>query len=150
MQETWRDVGSIPGSGRSPGDAMATHSSILAWRIPWTEEPGGQQSLASQSQTWLKQQQAHTTAQSWASLCPHCLQFIGVCVVSGWSGMWLGFWRSHSCSFTDKRSALLSESLAFPILLPVALSFMNITPESTPLILNSVSASASREVRLIH
>ena len=32
---------------------MATHSSILAWRIPWTEEPGGLQSLGSQSQTRL-------------------------------------------------------------------------------------------------
>ena len=31
----------------------ATHSSILAWRIPWTEERGGLQSLGSQSQTWL-------------------------------------------------------------------------------------------------
>ena len=30
-----RDVGSIPGSGRSPGGGHATHSSILAWRIPW-------------------------------------------------------------------------------------------------------------------
>ena len=27
---------------------MATHSGILAWRIPWTEEPGGLQSIASQ------------------------------------------------------------------------------------------------------
>ena len=34
---------------------MATHSSILAWRIPWTEEPGGLQSKGSQSQTRLKQ-----------------------------------------------------------------------------------------------
>ena len=82
------DAGSIPGSGRSPGEGngnplqyswasllarlvktppamqeawaqalgqedpleeeMATHSSILAWRIPWTEEPGGLQSLGSQ------------------------------------------------------------------------------------------------------
>ena len=32
---------------------MATHSSILAWEIPWTEEPGGLQSLGSQSWTWL-------------------------------------------------------------------------------------------------
>ena len=32
---------------------MATHSSILAWRIPWTEEPGGLQSMASQSLTRL-------------------------------------------------------------------------------------------------
>ena len=28
---------------------MATHSSILAWRIPWTEEPGGLQSMGSQT-----------------------------------------------------------------------------------------------------
>ena len=33
-------VGSIPGQGRSRGEGHATHSSILAWRIPWTEEPG--------------------------------------------------------------------------------------------------------------
>ena len=32
---------------------MATHSSILAWRIPWTEEPGGLQSMGLQSQTRL-------------------------------------------------------------------------------------------------
>ena len=31
--------------------AMATHSNILAWRIPWTEEPGGLQSMGMQSQT---------------------------------------------------------------------------------------------------
>ena len=35
-------------------EGMATHSSILAWRIPWTEEPGGLQSVGSQkSQTQL-------------------------------------------------------------------------------------------------
>ena len=39
-----RDIGSIPGSGISLEEGMATHSSILAWRIPWTEEPGGLQS----------------------------------------------------------------------------------------------------------
>ena len=32
---------------------MATHSSILAWKIPWTEEPGGLQFMGSQSQTQL-------------------------------------------------------------------------------------------------
>ena len=43
MQETWV---------RSPGQedplekGIATHSSILAWRIPWTEEPGGPQSVS--------------------------------------------------------------------------------------------------------
>ena len=34
-------MGSVPVLGRSPGGGMATHSSILAWRIPWAEEPGG-------------------------------------------------------------------------------------------------------------
>ena len=34
-----RDPGSIPGSGRSPGEGNGTHCSILAWRISWTEEP---------------------------------------------------------------------------------------------------------------
>ena len=33
-----RDVGSVPRSGRPPEEGMATHSSILAWRIPRTEE----------------------------------------------------------------------------------------------------------------
>ena len=42
------DVGSIPGSGRSPGAGLTTYSNILAWRIPWTEEPGGLQSMGSQ------------------------------------------------------------------------------------------------------
>ena len=36
-----RDQGSIPGSGTSPGEGNSYHASILAWRIPWTEEPGG-------------------------------------------------------------------------------------------------------------
>ena len=42
------DAGSIPGSGRSPGGGNAPHSNILAWKIPWTEEPGGLQSMGSQ------------------------------------------------------------------------------------------------------
>ena len=42
-----RDTGSIPGSGRSPEGGNATHCSILVWRIPWTEEPGGFQSIGS-------------------------------------------------------------------------------------------------------
>ena len=50
MQETqvlslgWEDT---------PEKGMVTHSSILAWKIPWTEEPGGLQSMGSQSQTRL-------------------------------------------------------------------------------------------------
>ena len=43
-----RDLSFISGSGRFPAGGMATHSSSLAWRIPWTEEPGGPQSTGSQ------------------------------------------------------------------------------------------------------
>ena len=42
------DTCSIPGLGRSPKKGMALHSGILAWRIPWTEEPGGLQSTGPQ------------------------------------------------------------------------------------------------------
>ena len=37
--EDVRDSGSISGLGKPPEEGMATHFSILAWRIPWTEEP---------------------------------------------------------------------------------------------------------------
>ena len=45
MQETW-----VPTLGQEDTleVGIATHSSILAWRIPWTEEPGGLQSVGSQ------------------------------------------------------------------------------------------------------
>ena len=45
MRETW-----VRSLGREDPleKEMATHSSILAWRIPWTEEPGGLQSMGSQ------------------------------------------------------------------------------------------------------
>ena len=42
------DAGSISGLGSSLKEGMATHSSILAWRIPWTEGPGRLQSIGSQ------------------------------------------------------------------------------------------------------
>ena len=42
------DLGSIPGSGISLEKEMAIHSSTLAWKIPWMEEPGGLQSIGLQ------------------------------------------------------------------------------------------------------
>ena len=54
---------------------MAAHSSILAWRIPWTEEPGGLQSMGSQGvrHHWAQTQQKQS-ASVWFSLC---LTFLG-------------------------------------------------------------------------
>ena len=42
-----REMSWIPGQVEPPEKAMTNHSSILAWRIPWTEEPGGLQSMGS-------------------------------------------------------------------------------------------------------
>ena len=42
------DMGLIPGSGRCPGEGNDNPSSILAWESPWTEEPGGLQSMGLQ------------------------------------------------------------------------------------------------------
>ena len=42
------DTGSIPGWGRPLEKDLITHFSTLAWRIPWTEEPGELQSIGSQ------------------------------------------------------------------------------------------------------
>ena len=43
-----RDMGSVPGSGRSPRGGHGDRSSIFAWRIPWIGEPGRLQSIRSQ------------------------------------------------------------------------------------------------------
>ena len=50
VQETW-----VPSLGREDPlkKEMATHSYILAWEIPWTEEPGGLQSMGSQK-SWTR------------------------------------------------------------------------------------------------
>ena len=63
------DLGSIPGSGRSLEKGLSTYSSILAWGIPWTEEPGGLQSMGSQrvGQGWVTN--THTGNQD-----PACLR----------------------------------------------------------------------------
>ena len=50
----------IPGLGRFPGEGNGSHPRILAWKTPWTEEPGGLQSLGpkeSWTQRATKQQQ---------------------------------------------------------------------------------------------
>ena len=60
--EDTRDTGSIPGWRDPLEKEMATHSIILAWESPWTEEPGGLQSMGSQkSQTRLSNQTTMTS-----------------------------------------------------------------------------------------
>ena len=59
MQETQMWVGSL-GQEDPLDEGMAIHSIILTWRIPWTEEPGGLQSIGSQRGGQLKQLSTHT------------------------------------------------------------------------------------------
>ena len=56
MQETWVQ---FLGWEDSLEKETATHSSILAWRIPWTEEPGGLQSMGSQESDTTEQLNQH-------------------------------------------------------------------------------------------
>ena len=53
---------SIPEGERSLEEDMAAHSSILAWRIPWTEEPGGLQSTGSQESDTPEVMLSHDSA----------------------------------------------------------------------------------------
>ena len=48
------DAGSIPGLGRSPGEGMVTHSGILAWEVPWTEEPSGLHTVHGVTKRWTR------------------------------------------------------------------------------------------------
>ena len=54
------DPGSILGSGRPPEKGMATHSSILAWEIPWGEDPGGLSMELQTSRHHLASNHTHT------------------------------------------------------------------------------------------
>ena len=54
MQETQADMGSISGSKEPLEEEMATRSSNLAQKIPWTEEPGGLQFMRSQESDTTK------------------------------------------------------------------------------------------------
>ena len=65
-----RDVGSIPGWEDLLEEGMATHSSILAWRMPWTEEPGRLQSRGSQKvgHDWNNFSMAYSHTQPWGNL----------------------------------------------------------------------------------
>ena len=91
-----RDVGSIRGWRRSPGEGNGyPPPSILAWRIPWTKEPGGLQSIGSVQRVrhdWatntLKSQWL-TTAQICFSLLLSCLVWIDIgilliLITQGW------------------------------------------------------------------
>ena len=82
-------------------EGMATHSSIVAWRIPWTEESGRLQSMGLQSQTRLKQLSTHRWSQmkQHQSLCPPSALLRPALVISkgGYTLQDLPPTKPHSC-----------------------------------------------------
>ena len=66
------DAGEIPGLGRSPGVGSGNQSSILAWRIPWTEKPGGLQSVGLQrvGHNLVTKQQQRKYQSNWKTVNP--------------------------------------------------------------------------------
>ena len=74
MQETWvRSLGQEDPLEKE----MATHSSILAWRIPWTKEPGGQQSVGSQDLDMTRQSLVAQTVKRLPTMRETLVQSLG-------------------------------------------------------------------------
>ena len=71
MQDTW--VESLDGEDPLE-EEMATHSSILVWEIPWTEEPGGLQSIGSQKSRTTKQHERENVTYTTSSILSSCNQ----------------------------------------------------------------------------
>ena len=66
-------------------EGMATHTSVLIWRILWTEEPGGLQFVGSQSRTQLKRLSTHACGQGPAT-----------------RGVWCVHWNPRGCNVTSQ------------------------------------------------
>ena len=85
-----RVVCSIPGSGMCLEEGMATCSSILAWRIPWTEEPGGLQSIGLQrvGHSWSNSAKTHAHCSRRSRVASH--NSSGTVVPSPRKSSWIG------------------------------------------------------------
>ena len=93
---------------------MATHSSLLAWRTPWTEEPGGPQSLGSQGWTWLSNQHAHKSKGT--TFCEEGVSWDK----EGWS------WGRL---ISSTRFIYMSQLYTFFIATPITPYFQNLIPQ---------------------
>ena len=69
---------------------MATHSSILAWRIPWTEEPGGLQSMGSQ-------RVGHDRVTNTLTLYSDFLSFVSISIFCSWIPSRTSYYMKWSC-----------------------------------------------------
>ena len=86
-----RDPGSIPGSGSSPGVGMATHSSVLAWKIPWTQSSERLRSVESQR---VRHDWAHT--HKWNSMVFAFFWLVSLSIIPSGPSMLSQMARVHS------------------------------------------------------
>ena len=141
---------------------MATLSRILAWRIPWTEEPGGLKSIESQSWTWLRWLSRHHAIKGLNFVQSHSLLRIRLCLVYYLMqvinildfGLWKDLWKVRGASFW------LGDSLTLPScqrsqsffetqsLVPPIESHKSPTGESRKDLLHSVSTGI-KEIQVI-
>ena len=119
------DVGPLPGLGRSPGKGSGNPLGILAWRIPWTKEPGGLQFMGSQrvrhnwatnTFTFILSVQFSSIAQLYLTLQPHGLQHARPSYPSPTAGVYSNSWPlSRWCHPTISSSVILFSCLqSFP------------------------------------
>ena len=104
-----RDAGSIPGSGRYPLEkGMPTHFSILAWEIPWTEEPGWLQSM-----WWQKLRLLFTTKCSYTHACTEqfYISVVNTNKVSDFIFLGSKITADGDCSHEIKRCLLLARKV---------------------------------------
>ena len=127
------DPGSIPGLGRSSEKGTATHFSILAWRVPWTEEPCGLQSMGSQSQTQLSHEQIKSSGLLQNGL-PIFSSLLLISNVFTSLMLVLSCVQLFSTPWTVACQAPLSGSFQARILEWVAISYTTLTTFPTPLL----------------
>ena len=90
------DTGLTPGLGRSPEEEMATPSGILAWEIPWTEEP--------------RRVTVHGVARSQTWLSTHSLKVLDPFLPCQWTYQCWNKWESCLCSLPN--TTLLDKSFS--------------------------------------
>ena len=120
-----RCMGSIPRLGRSLEEGMTTYSSILAWRISWTEEPGGLQSIGSQRHThththtrgmWCLKQSCNNVVWKKINNLQEVLAEISWCQTDAMMALWWG--RGKGChKFWGKTKAQNQNIFVTPIIL---------------------------------
>ena len=113
------EQGSIPRWGSSPGGGMATHSSILAWRIPWTEKPGGPQSMVSRRvrRDWATN--THTQVYTLMPLSPsvplHSSPTLSISPFSTTKFLFLPCKQVHQCHFSGFHIYALMHDICFSL-----------------------------------